>query len=596
MPPPAVPRFPVTPSVLSNRLKATANWFHQKMTVTKDAIQDQIPGHIPDGYDELVEGTARALYRRGEVFYNPAQVVNRDLSVLVLRYLQRQRGENAPPLHILEALSATGLRAVRYYKEIPNVASVVANDLDPTAVQTIRQNVIHNKLDPIKQIIPNHGNAITVMALASASTNPTDQSDKFHVVDLDPYGSAAPFLDTAVCAVANNGFLAVTCTDLAVLCGNSPEICYGRYAATPLKGPIAHELAVRIVFNAIQAAANRHGRAVEPIVCVKIDFYVRLFVRVLDSRSLAQKTPSLSSLVFQCAECGTHRFQSLGRVRENKNSNTAKKKRKRAQSETKVVQEQKNNTEEKKQQQQVPLKFSAASASEELSPRCSICEGTMVLGGPIWAGPLVEKGVADSIMKEIDEKVGVLNARDRVAAILRVVDEEIRDVPLFLHLPTMCKILRVSSPPAASVRSVLVEKGYKVSQSHTDPQAIKTDAPAELVWDILRVWAKKAGSPILKMLAKEDSEKVNGESEVNGEKGEKRKRRSTGERILAKEVTMVKPEEVDFTKKKDQYVRKGTGEKVAPRFPQNPQPYWGPKARAGKRKRPEEEKLQETKE
>jgi tRNA G26 N,N-dimethylase Trm1 len=37
------------------------------------------------------------------------------------------------------------------------------------------------------------------------------------VVDLDPYGSAAPFIDPAVQCVADGGLLCVTCTDLAVL-------------------------------------------------------------------------------------------------------------------------------------------------------------------------------------------------------------------------------------------------------------------------------------------------------------------------------------------------------------------------------------------
>ena len=64
-----------------------------------------------------------------------------------------------------------------------------------------------------------------------------------HVVDLDPYGTAAPFLDAAVQAVTDDGtrymslllatvvthanltgLLCVTCTDLAVLAGtNYPE-------------------------------------------------------------------------------------------------------------------------------------------------------------------------------------------------------------------------------------------------------------------------------------------------------------------------------------------------------------------------------------
>ena len=44
------------------------------------------------------------------------------------------------------------------------------------------------------------------------------------VVDLDPYGSPAMFLDAAVQCVTDGGLLCVTATDLAVLCGNHSEV------------------------------------------------------------------------------------------------------------------------------------------------------------------------------------------------------------------------------------------------------------------------------------------------------------------------------------------------------------------------------------
>lgn len=40
---------------------------------------------IPEGLKELREGSAKVLYREGEVFYNPIQEFNRDLSVLFLQ-------------------------------------------------------------------------------------------------------------------------------------------------------------------------------------------------------------------------------------------------------------------------------------------------------------------------------------------------------------------------------------------------------------------------------------------------------------------------------------------------------------------------------
>lgn len=51
------------------------------------------------------------------------------------------------------------------------------------------------------------------------------QSISYTAIDLDPYGSAAPFLDAAVQGVADGGLLLVTCTDMAVLAGNNGPVC-----------------------------------------------------------------------------------------------------------------------------------------------------------------------------------------------------------------------------------------------------------------------------------------------------------------------------------------------------------------------------------
>ena len=43
-------------------------------------------------------------------------------------------------------------------------------------------------------------------------------------VDLDPYGTAAPFIDAAVQCINDGGLLCVTCTDMQVLATNNyPE-------------------------------------------------------------------------------------------------------------------------------------------------------------------------------------------------------------------------------------------------------------------------------------------------------------------------------------------------------------------------------------
>jgi tRNA (guanine26-N2/guanine27-N2)-dimethyltransferase len=59
----------------------------------------------------------------------------------------------------MEALSATGLRSIRYAKEIPNVDLIIANDLDPDAVELIRKNVEEN-LGENAKVKPNNADAM----------------------------------------------------------------------------------------------------------------------------------------------------------------------------------------------------------------------------------------------------------------------------------------------------------------------------------------------------------------------------------------------------------------------------------------------------
>lgn len=50
-------------------------------------------------------------------------------------------------VNILEALAATGLRSVRYLKEINGIEKLHANDLDPKAVELMEKNFEFNEID-----------------------------------------------------------------------------------------------------------------------------------------------------------------------------------------------------------------------------------------------------------------------------------------------------------------------------------------------------------------------------------------------------------------------------------------------------------------
>lgn len=81
--------------------------------------------------------------------------------------------------------------------------------------------------------------------------------DFFNVVDLDPYGTAIPFLESAISTTANGGMMCVTFTDMAVLCARKPHVCFYKYGAAPLGKPNCHEMALRMVLYCISSMANK---------------------------------------------------------------------------------------------------------------------------------------------------------------------------------------------------------------------------------------------------------------------------------------------------------------------------------------------------
>lgn len=55
-------------------------------------------------------------------------------------------------------------------------------------------------------------------------------------------------------------------------------------------------------------------------------------------------------------------------------------------------------------------------------------------------------------------------------------------MPLFLDLSEMASFLGFSVPPLVDIRSAILNSSYKLSGSHTEPLAIKTNAPLSHVW------------------------------------------------------------------------------------------------------------------
>lgn len=206
--------------------------------------------------------------RRGGPFYNPAMRLARDVSVAMAAVAAR----DSPGFAFLDAMAAVGARGLRIAHEVDG-ARVTLADVNPQAVAWIRRNA-----DALEGAdVEVHEGSFEELAARR----------RFDWLDVDPFGTPAPFLDAGVRGVRSGGILAVTATDTATLNGVYPEACRRRYDARPMKAPFSKEIALRLLAGVVVRTAARHDRSATPTLGYVRDHYVRIHFRIEDGAKKA---------------------------------------------------------------------------------------------------------------------------------------------------------------------------------------------------------------------------------------------------------------------------------------------------------------------
>jgi len=165
-------------------------------------------------------------------------------------------------------LGATGVRGLRVLNESALLGELLLTELDPEGFRVLEANAAR------------YGHLGARARHHDARTLPSE--GPFDLVDLDPYGTPAPFLDAALDALAPGGVLALTATDMRVLAGVDRGACEARYAARPVRGRLGPEGGLRILLAWIARAAAARGRTILPIAAYVRDHHVRAYLRVVE--------------------------------------------------------------------------------------------------------------------------------------------------------------------------------------------------------------------------------------------------------------------------------------------------------------------------
>ncbi len=360
---------------------------------------------------------------KSPVFFNPAMELNRDLAVLAMQTYQRKLERE---ISVCEPLTGCGIRGIRFAVEVEGVRKVFLNDINPEAVKLAQFNVDRNKL--ARSVLVADEDANLFLSRYAAPRK------RFDYIDIDPFGSPVPYIDAAIRALRNGGLLALTATDMAPLCGVHPMACVRKYGGKPLRTEYCHELAVRLLVGCLTMIAAKHDIGIEVLFSHSTDHYIRAYVAVRYGARLADKSVQMMGYVLHCFSC-FHRETSSGIVS--------------------------------------PLKRD-----------CAECGAKLKVAGPLWLGRTADESFCFLMKREVDERG--LRQKRRILKLISLIRDEAEAPPMYYVMDKICDKMNLSIPPLTRVVDGVRRAGFQVVLTHFNSRGIKTNAPANVVKEVVK--------------------------------------------------------------------------------------------------------------
>ncbi|MBN1644942.1 tRNA (guanine(10)-N(2))-dimethyltransferase [Candidatus Woesearchaeota archaeon] len=333
------------------------------------------------------------------VFYNPVMKLNRDISILLLNSINKSR------LQISDILAGSGIRSVRFVKELKKgkIKSICANDNNKKAVKIIKKNIRLNKANKIK-VCNQDANEFLL------------KSSGFDYIDVDPFGSPNPFLNSAIVRLSRNGILAVTATDTSALAGSHELACKRKYWAKPLKNELMHEAGIRILIRKIQLIGAQFEKALIPIFTHASDHYYRVYFKCKKSKQEIDKLQRQHLYLLYCGKCLNTKTShyNLGYC----------------------------------------------------------CKKEMIWAGMLWAGRLWDSKLTKKMFKNIGKR------NKDLIKLLALIERESRITAVgFIDIHKVSKAYKKPLPKQGIILKKIKLKGFKAEKTHFNNTAIRTDMP-----------------------------------------------------------------------------------------------------------------------
>lgn len=242
---------------------------------------------------QIIEGSTKLIVHEGlptkkmEVFFNPAKSFDRSLSVEIIKELK--------PKHCLDLLSGGGARGLRLMVEA-GITGMTFNDLNPQAVKLLKKNLKLNKLKA--RVFNKESNQLLY-----------DLGEYFDFIDLDPFGSPNPYLESAIKFTQRHGVLAVTATDTAALNGSKPKACFRKYHSINQRHPFMKETGLRILIKHVVEKGAENDFSIKPIAAHSTAHYYRAyFLKELGAKRTDELLNEIK-VIYYCPKCGHRGYE-----------------------------------------------------------------------------------------------------------------------------------------------------------------------------------------------------------------------------------------------------------------------------------------------
>ncbi len=348
------------------------------------------------------EGKVR--FKVGNAFYRSGSQLARDLGVLAAAIYKSDTGS----LRVLDAMTGCGVRPLRYWQE-SQADWVWANDSNPEIHPIVYQN--------LETAITSGCCQLTHLDANRVFFDCYNRQDYYDLVDVDCFGSPAPYFSTSLWATKIGGLLYLTSTDGRTATGHLPETSLGVYGAYTRNHPAAHEQGLRLLIGSVQQQAATKGLGIEPIFSLFAGQTYRVMLRLVKSKSLTAQNYGFIGYCHYCGDYQTVSWRRLGRV------------------------------------------------------ICAHDAQPLTLSGPMWLGALHERHQ----IGRLKSLAGEWNWSKRVQ-LLAVMEAEADLPPYFYTLKEIGHRGKMDIPKRSSLIQALQELGYRASPTHINAEALKTDA------------------------------------------------------------------------------------------------------------------------